>query len=95
MNNVRSVTSFNPCKILWCEAKILKFYTPGAKIFTSVFTARFRDLQNTFFLLNVPLLHTNKKFIVAEILAVISQSPGRIYLTYTQLNTNRTEKSFT
>jgi len=45
MNNVRFATSFNPsCKILWCEAKILKFYNPEAKIFTSVFTAGFRDL---------------------------------------------------
>jgi len=52
MNNVRLATSFNPsCKILWYEAKILKLYTLEAKIFTSVFTARFRDLQNILFFL--------------------------------------------
>ena len=50
MSNMRYATSFNPsCNILWCEAKILKLYTPEAKIFTSVFTAIFRDIQNTLF----------------------------------------------
>lgn len=52
MNNIRSAISFNPfCTILWYEVKILKLYTPEAKIFTSVFTARFRDLQNNLFFL--------------------------------------------
>jgi len=32
-----SATSFNPfCKILWYEVKILKLYTPDAKIFTTL-----------------------------------------------------------